>query len=401
MTVVFWIIAAGLCVVAAAFIAGPFLLRTGESRDRTRINVELYEDRVAELEKARADGEITAEEFDTLKAELQKNLVSETAGASKLITGKKAASRLPLYLAIAIPVLALPFYLTSGALDDLHLAERLRSLDASDEIGVRETIDALAERMAAQPENDQGWFLLANARMGLEDFEGAADAYRHLVDRFPGDEGLAASYAEALYLAREGVMTESVRAAVERAIELDPQSLPMLELMGMHSFRQGQLATALDFFQRALGAGATGERARMIERAAGAVRTVMAERGESPPEPPPESDAPDSRAIEVALSRPGQNDIPDNAVVFVFARAVNGPPMPLAVQRLAYGELPASVRLDESMSMLQGVGLANFDEVQVVARVTLDGNAQGTPVAEQVSGVIDLTADVPTIELVL
>ncbi len=398
MTLFFWITAVGLSLLAAVFVAGPLLFRSTGTRDRTRVNVELYEDRIAELEQALDDAEIDKAEFETLKAELQKNLLAETQDATSRVSAS-TGSRLPVAVAVAIPVLAFPLYFLWGSFVDVQLTRQLQTLDPANEMEVRGTIDALARRMASQPENDQGWFLLANAYVGLEEYARAAAAFRHLVERFPDDVNLSSNLAEALYLSRGGEMTDEVRAAVDRALELDPKNLAMLELLGMHSFRSNELAAALGYFERALDAGPTGERAQVIQRAIVGVRGMMQERGETPPDVAGTLTE-DMRSIVVALTAV-EEGIPDEATVFVFARAVAGPPMPLAVQRLKYGDLPASIRLDESMAMLQGVGLGNFDQVQVVARVALDGDARGTPEIEVVSSELDLAVGNPSIAIEL
>ena len=74
--------------------------------------------------------------------------------------------------------------------------------------------------------------------------------------------------------------------------------------------------------------------------------------------------------------------------------------MPLAVQRLTKASLPQLVTLDESMAMMQGMGLANFDTVQVVARISASGIANAGPEDFQaLSDPIDLTQATDVIKL--
>src|SRR5205823_4498675 len=64
--------------------------------------------------------------------------------------------------------------------------------------------------------------------------------------------------------------------------------------------------------------------------------------------------------------------------VFVYAYAVNGPRMPLAVQRFRVSQLPITVRLYDSMAMAPDLRLSDFDKVTVEARISQSGTAQTT-----------------------
>lgn len=403
MTIGFWLAALLLCALAALFLVLPVRRREDEaSADRTHFNVELFEDRLAELEASLADGEITQAEFETLKAELQKNLVTET-GEESAPTSSRQRSRLPLVVAVLVPLLAVGMYLWRGALSDVRLADDLQRVDMENPEEVRDTIARLAGRMERQPENDRGWFLLANSYLTLQHYDEAASAFEHLLERYPGDGNLAARYAESLFLAADRTMTPDVRDAVDRALELDPQSLPMLELLGMNAFRRGELGAALGYFRRALATeGARGERAQLIEGAIGAVEAAMEERGETPPTSAPGAEPAPQRVINVRVAAADSVDMPADAAVFVFARAASGPPMPLAVSRMRFRDLPADVRLDETMAMMEGVGLGNFDTVEIIARITRSGGVTASEGDyEARSDVVDLTTDVPRIELVV
>ncbi len=61
--------------------------------------------------------------------------------------------------------------------------------------------------------------------------------------------------------------------------------------------------------------------------------------------------------------------------VFIYAKAVQGPKMPLAAQRMTLAELPATVVLDDNMAMVEGMNLSAFPSVVVSARVTKSGSA--------------------------
>jgi cytochrome c-type biogenesis protein CcmH len=61
--------------------------------------------------------------------------------------------------------------------------------------------------------------------------------------------------------------------------------------------------------------------------------------------------------------------------VFVFARAAQGPRMPLAILRKQVKDLPLTFKLDDSLSMNPAMKISNFKDVVVGARISKSGNA--------------------------
>jgi cytochrome c-type biogenesis protein CcmH len=61
--------------------------------------------------------------------------------------------------------------------------------------------------------------------------------------------------------------------------------------------------------------------------------------------------------------------------LFVFARAVNGPPMPVSIVRATRKDLPFTFRLDDSTSPMPSRKLSDMDQVVIVARLSKSGRA--------------------------
>jgi cytochrome c-type biogenesis protein CcmH len=76
------------------------------------------------------------------------------------------------------------------------------------------------------------------------------------------------------------------------------------------------------------------------------------------------------------------------AALFIFARAVNGPRMPLAVIRGTAAELPRDFTLDDSLAMAPTMKISGAEAVRIEARISRSGNA--LPQSGDLVGVSDV-----------
>lgn len=402
MTDVFWLYAAGLCAASILAVVWPILSRRRpRDGDRTDFNILLYEDRLQELRASRDNGEMTREEYRDLEQELQNNLLGDAGRDEPLNAG--GSSRLPWLAAAVVVVLAVVMYsdvgMSFGHLTDLRLAEDFRQTTPHDADELQRTVQRLAERLETQPDNDQGWFLLAQSWRSLSAYGKAAGAFRHLVDRYPNDGVLASHYSESLFLAANRRFTEPVNAAIDRALALDPENLVTLELAAMSAFQRGAPEDATDLFRRALATGVEGQRAELLRQALARVQTQAGIVPEEPASPIPAADS-TGRELQVLVEvASGVKAAPGDSV-FVYARAFNGPPMPLAVERMTVADLPRLVKLTSAQAMMAGMSLDDFDQVQLVARISERGIANASPEDfEVVSDRIDLPRDQAVVTL--
>ena len=425
MTTTFWLLAFGLCIIATAFILLPgFFLRRKQgvidAEDRLGLNVSIYEERAAEYQRSLEQEEINRTEFDQLILELKKNLLRESEAQTE-VTGSLIMGRLPAALAVLVPVFALLAYsdygLSWGSIDDLDLAQELKSANPHDAEAMRGSILMLAESLKSQPDNNDGWFLLARSYLNAKMYEKAAETFQYLLGKFPDDYQLLSYYTEAVYWADERQMTDRVKQAIEKTLALNPHEINTLEIKGMALFQAGDLQASLEVFRKAIASGPEPARAEQINAAISRIEEELVSQGitptvqpkrpvqiaaaQMPVENPGSTSEPASgRQLHVMVEVADSVDMASNTPVFVFARAVNGPPMPLAVKRMTREALPALIVLDESMAMMPGMGMANFDQVQVVARISSSGIANVSPDDyEALSSSIDLTKKNPVITL--
>jgi len=394
----FWIVAIAFCFVAFGFVVAPMWFgRNAGNTNRMGLNVSLYRDRIAELEESLSTGEISGEEFAQLEKELQLVLLSDAGDELEPV---RTESRIPAVAAGFVVLLSVALYgdfgFSLGSINDFLLTEEIQVATPHDVSEMRATVEKLAQSLRQQPDNDRGWFLLAQSWRNLSEFEQASRAFHHLIKKFPQDAGLAAFYAESVFFADGQRFSPRVQTAVEQALALDPNNLQMLEFSAMHAYRQGDTETAVALFRRALKT-AEGERATLLQQA---ITRLTGERPKMVEAPGRVATA--GRVLKVLVELGSGVEAGPNDAVYVYARAFGGPPMPLAVQRLTVANLPTLVTLTPAQAMMQGMSLNDFDRVQLVARISETGIANASPDDYEVfSSEIDMTQEREVIKLVI
>lgn len=383
-----------LCLVAVGFVVWPIVRRGGsvaesddssESAEREDLVLSLFNEQKTVLDQQLASGDIDEASHRELTRELELSLL-DNAGidtSSQAARSRFAGARWLVVASFAVPALAAVVYWQRGHLPDVHI-QNLRSdyyqaVESGGQTAASpllvELIEALQQRIQTS-DNNGNHYLLARAQMQSGDYGAAIKAYTAMLKDDP-PAYILGELAQAIFLAMGNQVTNEVRMLTERALQMDPQESTALGLAGIDAFQQGQYPVAIDYWQRAvaqLGVQSPGAQSLMagISRA----QTLMAESGEAAAATG--TDKPQlSVKVEVALGE-GVQVAPD-AVLFVYARAWEGPKMPLAIAKLQAAELPVSVELDESMSMAPGMTMSQFDTLEIVARIS----SSGSPVAQE------------------
>jgi cytochrome c-type biogenesis protein CcmH len=216
--------------------------------------------------------------------------------------------------------------------------------------------------------------------MGL--YPQAVEAYAKALEISPRDSQLLADFADALAMNRGGKLAGEPEKLIERALEVDPNNLKALALAGTVAYEKQDYARAAELWGRMLPlVPPDSEDAKMISENVGEARK-LAGIGAAAPTPPAKSAAASSHPGvrgTVSLAPALKKEVKPDDLVFVFARAAEGPPTPLAVLRVRAGDLPLSFALNDSMAMAQGLTVSAFPKIIVTARVAKSGNARPAP----------------------
>jgi cytochrome c-type biogenesis protein CcmH len=369
--ILFWVIGAALAVVALGIGLRPLLFNT-RKRDlsRSRTNVAIYRDQLRELDADRAAGTLADADYEAARLELEARLLEDVVPESAPSHG--ASRALIVTLALAVPLCAAALYYAVG---------NPRSIDTP-----VQNLEAMVERLAAHlrenPDDATGWKLLGRSYASMERFPEAADAYAKAAVRTPRDAQLLADLAEALAMARGRNLEGEPEKLLARALELEPQNLKALALAGTAAFGRRDYRAAATHWEKMVPlVPADSEEARSIRASVDEARALLSQK---------------PLQGRVSLSKKILPHVSPDDTVFIFARALEGPPMPLAVLRKQVRDLPFAFALDDSMAMAPGIKLSAHARVIVGARVSKSGepapkpgDLQGTsaPVTNDAQGV--------------
>ena len=252
----FAIFATLLLVVVAAFLLPPLWLglrQNDQKAGRKEANLAIFRDQLAELEREQKEGTLADGDFGQARRELQRRLLEEVApdagDTPKVARGP--SRKMAIVLLLLLPVLAVSGYAVLGnpkALDPAQTAAPPR-MTAEQISGM---VSKLAERMKANPDDMQGWLMLARSYKTMGRYEEAAEAYGKAEKVITDDPELLASYAETLAMANGKGLDDKPKQLIERALKLDPQHPHSLFLAGAAAMEAGDNRKGIAYWEALL-----------------------------------------------------------------------------------------------------------------------------------------------------
>ena len=368
----FWLPAGLLLLTALAFLLIPVLRirKLQAEEDRTALNVTLYQERLQELESQRQAGVLDDAQLEAGRAEAARELLDDTEGVQR--RSSVLGGKIPLFAALLVPVLGVGLYLHWGAIDEL---EQTRLLAAQQPQSIEEMTARLEQAVKEQPQSAEAWYFLGRTYMAQERAGDAAKAFEQAVNLAGRAPELLGQWAQALYFAEGKQWSERLQALTDEALKGDPQEVTSLGLLGIAAYESQRYADAVRYWERLVAVLPEQDPSRAaivggIERA----REQMGDAGQASAAAEPGAKV-HALEVSVSLSPEVQKNVQPDDAVFVFARALSGPPMPLAVKRLKVSDLPARISLSDVDAMMPELKISRFDQVQLVARVSRAGNA--------------------------
>ena len=395
----FWLAAGLLLLIALSFLLIPVLRgrRAQREEDRTALNVALYQERLAELQQQLEEGVLNAGQLEAGRAEAARELLADTEGVAPARVSSLGKA-LPLLAAIMVPVLGLGLYLHYGSSDKVELTREFSQPPQS----LEEMVARLERAAAAQPDSAEGLYFLGRAYMAQNRPADAAKVFERTVVLAGRQPELLGQWAQAQYFADDKQWSDKTQALTDEALKADPKEVTSLGLLGIAAFEGKRYQEAITYWQRLLNELPQGDKSREaleggIERAR---QQLLASGGKV--EEAPAAKARASIKVSVDLADAVKAQVLPGDSVFIFARAVSGPPAPLAVKRVTVADLPITVELGDVDAMMPQLKLSNFPEVQLMARISRAGQptagewiGRGKPLSSSTTQLQQLTIDSP------
>ncbi len=393
MSVIFYLLALLLAVLAVWLIV-PVILRgsRSESSDRQQENIEVAKQRLAELEQRESTGEVEPADAAQIREEIETELyrdVHNLTDAAETVTNSSTGATKWVAIAVStfVPLGAGVLYFLVGEPSGVSIkpppsvAVVQESEQGSDDVpGVdAQDLEQLTQRLmthlATNTNDALGWSTLGQLFIAQQRYAEAAGAYKK-VRELQGD---SAEYlvreADARAMANDGVLQGQPEALILAALEIEPDNTGGLWLAGLAAGERGEVEAAMEYWQRA---EQTTDNEQMLNQLRQLIEAGTAELARVDQSVSSKSDQTEAPVVKVQVSIESSilSEIDPDDTVFIIARAFNGPPAPLAAVKKQVKDLPISLQLDDSLAMLPNLNISSFEQVLIIARVSLSGTAQ-------------------------
>ena len=245
-------------------------------------------------------------------------------------------------------------------------------------------IGSLRDKLAKNPGDADGWLLLGRAYQSVGRNDEGNKAFQKAYELAPGRPEIEIAYAESIALTSTTRRIDGKPLQmIQHAMQSDPENQDGLWLLGMSDYQNGRYAEAIASWEKIRKQlGPDSDVIESVDNMIGDAKAHLrgepvadaATVGTAVPAAATAAGGPHIR-LRVVLAEKRKTQASPGDTVFVFAKAVGGPPTPLAIRRIQVSELPATIELTDADAMVPEMRLSKFKRVTVTARISKSGDA--------------------------
>jgi len=344
--------------------------------ERDAVNVESAATRLAELKQELENGLIDEEQFQRHQLEVETSALEDLRDSAAVDLQERSSNKtMAIIVALVIPLFSIAVYQQLGneAAFDKALQTTKPTITAEE---IEKMLSVLQEQVKKNPNDVDGRIALSQIYFQLERYDDATTIYSELNELRPNDPDIMVNFAELLARSHSNRLIGKPTELINKALKVAPKHARALWLAGFAEQQAGNKEKAVAYWRQLLAGMEQGSEVHQhlekliteTENSKAAPETVVTgQKGESN----------QSLQVTVALSKELQSKVDPNTTLFIFAKAAEGPPMPLAVHRGLAKDLPITITLDDSMAMMPQMTLSSFPKVIVAARLSSNGQPQG------------------------
>ncbi len=288
---------------------------------------------------------------------------------------------LPTLVLLILPVLAIFTYLklNNGLISLDPEFESKMAMQQGQMPDINKAIAELEGKLKQDSNNLDGWLMLGRSYVVSKRFDDAVNAYQKANELSDGgNPDVLVSYGEAKGLAAGNRFDQSAMNLFSKALKISPKNERGLWYAGLASYQLEDYQASVEYLEKLLlqvPSDQSDVRTALVKYLNDAKHKAGIEIANEPTTEISKSNSKSKIVVNVKLSDELHNKYVKSDTLFIYARAMNGPKMPLALVKMTAGDLPTTVTLDDSVSMMPSMTLSSMEQVEVIARISKSGQA--------------------------
>ena len=385
-----WFVIISLLIVglSASYLAYQALPQTiakkqtsfSKELDTNNSNLDLLREAFNSLEKEYAQGLLNKAQYEIAKSDIERRALEENQATANPLSANTLSNKLSLTIAVLVPLGILLVYLWVGNPQALLQDPQLNNGQPTP-AQIEAMVDKLAARMKENPTDVGGWLMLGRSYATLNRLPEAQSAFKKAIELDPKNADAMADLADLIAFMQQSADGQP-KELIKAALTIDPNNVKALALAGSAAYESKDYLKAIDYWQRAL---------KIVEpqsEFANGLSLSISNAQEKAGIKKPNLKGQVSGTLQVLPSF--NSKISGEDTVFIYARAIDGPRMPVAILKIKASQLPYNFVLDDKLAMSPEMSISKFKSVTLIARVSKSGEA--TPKAGDLFGELNQVA---------